>query len=113
MKRDVSIFCSQRVATIAVGQKVLSQQFAPLGSLHADIQKKVGQGAFKLDMDDILYTNYWRIRSSSPENVINTFFKSDYHNQFIRLTYGYTFGRNKLKSVNLKSGADKERNRVN
>lgn len=44
--------------------------FAPIGSLNTGVQKKIGQGALKLAMDDILYTNYWRIRSYSPENNI-------------------------------------------
>jgi hypothetical protein len=88
--------------------------FQPLGSLNAGIQKKFAEkGTLRFSMDDILYTNLWLIKTYSVENNLNSSFRYDWHNQFVRLTYSRNFGNNKLKSVKVKSGSDEERRRVN
>jgi hypothetical protein len=88
--------------------------FQPLGSLNAGIQKKFGEkGSLRFSMDDILYTNLWRIKTYSDQNNLNTYLRYDLHNQFVRLSYSRNFGNNKLRSVKLKSGSDEERGRVN
>ncbi|HYI77924.1 MAG TPA: outer membrane beta-barrel protein [Chryseolinea sp.] len=88
-------------------------QFLPVGSLNAGIQKSFGdKGILRLSMDDILYTNYWRIKTTSPENGLNTYFSYNWHNQFIRLTYTRNLGNTKLKSLRLKSGSEEERSRI-
>ena len=88
-------------------------QFLPVGSLNAGIQKSFGdKGVLRLSMDDILYTNNWRIKTSSPENGLNTYFSYNWHNQFIRLTYTRHLGNTKLKSLRLKSGSEEERSRI-
>jgi hypothetical protein len=87
--------------------------FQPLGSVNAGIQKDFhSKGILRLSMDDIFYTNYWRIETKSPENNINTYFNYDWHNQFIKLTYSRNLGRKKINTLNLKSGSDDERKRV-
>jgi hypothetical protein len=87
--------------------------YLPQGSLNAGIQKNLGDnGTLRLSMDDILYTNYWRIKTYSDEGNFKSAFVYDFHNQFIRLTYARNLGNNKLRSVKLKSGADEERGRV-
>ncbi len=89
-------------------------QFLPVGSLNAGIQKNLGEkGTLKLSMDDILYTNYWRIKTNSTENNLDSYFTYNWHNQFIRLTYTRNLGNNKLRSVKLKSGSEEERGRIN
>lgn len=88
-------------------------QYLASGSLNAGIQKNVGRNAtIKLAMDDILYTNYWRLKTYSPENNLDIYFQYDWHNQFVRLTYTQKLGNNKLRSVRLKSGSEEERKRV-
>jgi hypothetical protein len=88
-------------------------QFLPLGSLNAGIQKSLGdRGTFRLSMDDILYTNYWRIKTNSPGNNLDSYVNYDWHNQFVRLTYTRNFGNSKLRSVKLKSGSEAERGRI-
>lgn len=87
--------------------------FLPQGSLNAGIQKKFQKSIIRLSMDDILYTNYWRIETNQPQNNLNANFNYNWHNQFIRLTYTRNFGNNKLQSVKSKSGSDEERKRVN
>jgi hypothetical protein len=88
-------------------------QFLPFGSLNAGIQKTFGEkGTIRLSMDDILYTNYWRIRTCLPDNSLDSNFNYNWHNQFIRLTYSRSLGNNKLRAVKLKSGSEEERGRV-
>lgn len=88
-------------------------QFLPLGSLNAGIQKNFGEkGTIRLSIDDILYSNYWRIITNSPENNLDSYFNYNWHNQFIRLTYSRNFGNSKLRSVKLKSGSEEERGRI-
>jgi hypothetical protein len=88
-------------------------RFMPLGSLNAGIQKKLGErSTIRLSMDDILYTNYWRIRTYSPENNLDSHLNYNWHNQFIRLTCILNLGNNKLQSVKLRSGSEEERKRI-
>lgn len=87
--------------------------FLPAGSLNVGLQKKFGnKGTFRLAMDDILYTNIWKIKTFSPQNDLNTFWNYDLHSQYIRLTYTRSFGNSKLPSMNVKSGSGEERKRV-
>lgn len=87
-------------------------EFQPLGSLNAGIQKSFGKkGVLRLSMDDILNTNYWKIKTSSVNNL-DSYFNYKWHNRFIRLTYTRSLGNNKLQSVKLKSGSEEERNRI-
>ncbi len=89
-------------------------QFLPVGSLNIGIQKNFGEkGILRLSMDDVLYTDYWRITTHSGANNLDSFFNYDWHNQFIRVTYTRSLGNNKLRSVKLRSGSQEERNRVN
>jgi hypothetical protein len=88
-------------------------QYLPQGSLNGGIQKKFGEnGTLKLAMDDILYTNFWRIKTHLPQNNLDTYFNYDFHNQFVRMTYSWKLGNNKLGSVKSKSGSEEERERV-
>ncbi len=87
-------------------------EYLPAGSLNAGIQKKLGKGIWRFAMDDILYTNKWRIKANVPQDNLNAYFKYDFHNQFIRLSYTRNFGNNKLQSVKLKSASEEERARI-
>ena len=87
--------------------------YLPQGSLNAGVQKKLGEnGTLTLAMDDILYTNLWRIKTDSPQNYLDAYFKYDFHNQFVRLTYKRNLGSRKIMGAKLKSGSDEERRRV-
>jgi hypothetical protein len=88
-------------------------QFLSFGAINAGIQKNFGvKGMLRLSMDDMLGTNNWRIKTDSPRNDLNAYFKYNWHNQFIRLSYTRNFGNGKLKAVKLKSGSEEERRRV-
>jgi hypothetical protein len=89
-------------------------QYLPLGSLNAGIQKTLGEnGTLKLAIDDILNSNNWRIETRSFANNLDTYFNYNWHNRYIRLTYTWKLGNNKLRMVKMKSGSEEERNRVN
>lgn len=89
-------------------------EFRPLGSLNIGIQKKLkeNKGVFRLSMDDIFYTNIWKMYSSMPESQINSFLLGDMHNQSFRLNYTRSFGNKKLEAVKIESGSEEERKRV-
>ena len=88
--------------------------YLPQGSLNAGVQKKLGEnGTLTLAMDDILYTNLWRIKTNSPQNYVDAYFKYDFHNQYVRLTYKRNLGSRKIAAAKLKSGSEEERRRVN
>lgn len=88
-------------------------QFLPLGALNAGIQKKFGnKGTLRFSMDDILYTNYWRINTNIPQINLDSEITYDMHLQSVRLTYSRNFGNNKLRSVHLQSGSEEERRRI-
>ncbi|WP_224997575.1 outer membrane beta-barrel family protein [Cesiribacter sp. SM1] len=88
--------------------------FKPLGSLNIGIQKKLNNnhGTLSLAVDDIFYTNIWKLQSQIPEANSNSISVYDAHFQSIRLTYTRSFGNNKLKDVSIKSGSEEERRRV-
>jgi hypothetical protein len=89
-------------------------QYLPLGSVNAGIQKALGKnGTLKLAIDDILNSNNWRIETRSSVNNLDTYFNYNWYNRYIRLTYVWKLGNNKLRMVKMKSGSEEERNRVN
>jgi len=89
-------------------------EFLPYGSLNAGIQKQFGEkGTMKLSMDDILYTNVWKIATDRPQENLNSNIRYDWHNQYIRLTYSRNIGNASLRSVKIKSGSADEQRRVN
>jgi Outer membrane protein beta-barrel family/CarboxypepD_reg-like domain len=88
-------------------------EYLPMSSLNAGIQKKVGdKGTWRLAIDDVFNSNYWRIKTSLPENNLNSYFSYNFHNRFVRLTYQRNIGNRELRSVKLKSGSQEERKRV-
>jgi hypothetical protein len=87
-------------------------QFLPSGSLNAGIQKNMGrQGVLRLSADDILNTNYWRLKTDKSAEFFSRW-TYHWHNRFVRLTYTRTLGNKDLRSVKVKSGSEEERNRV-
>ena len=88
-------------------------QYLEFGSLNAAIQKTLGKhGTLRLAIDDILYTDIWRLETKLPENNLDFYFDYNWHNQFVRVTYTYNFGNTELRSTKLKSGSEEERQRV-
>jgi hypothetical protein len=89
-------------------------EFLPLGALNAGIQKKFkSNSTLRLSVDDVLYTNVWRVKTDLSQLNFNSRISYDWHMQFIRLSYTFNFGNKKLRSVNVQTGSEEERRRVN
>ena len=89
-------------------------EYLPIGSLNAGIQKSFGKnGVLQLAMDDILYTNYWKINTDAGGSNLKSSFVYDWHNQYLRLTYTRSLGKKIGRVVQKESGAEEERGRVN
>jgi hypothetical protein len=89
-------------------------EFLPLGALNAGIQKKFkSNSTLRLSVDDVLYTNVWRVKTDLSQLNFNSRISYDWHMQFIRLSYTFNFGNKKLRSVNVQTGSEEERKRVN
>lgn len=89
-------------------------EYKPIGSLNAGIQKSFGRrGILQLAMDDILYTNYWKISTDARGNDLKSAFIYDWHNQYVRLTYTRSLGKKVGRVTQKDSGAEEERRRVN
>lgn len=89
-------------------------QYLPFGSLNAGVQKDLGKNGFvKFSIDDLLNTNNWLIETQSSQNNLDTYFNYNWHNRYIRLTYTWKLGNNRLRTVKMKSGSEEERQRLN
>ncbi|MEP7110155.1 MAG: TonB-dependent receptor [Ferruginibacter sp.] len=88
--------------------------YLPVTLLNVGIQKKFGdKGTLRFAIDDILHSGYWKIKTHSLQNNVESYFNYDFNTRYIRLTYTRKFGNNRMKSVKVKSGTDEERGRVN
>lgn len=89
-------------------------EFEPFGAVNIGLQKKLkeNKGVFRLSVDDVFRTNIWRMHSFIPETRVKSYLYGDLHNQSIRLNYTRSFGNKKLKAVNIESGSEEERKRV-
>lgn len=90
-------------------------QFRPQGSINAGIQKRVGdgRGTLRLAMDDIFYTDFWRMNINVPEANLNSAMKYDWHSQSVALSFSWNFGNNKIENVTVETGSEEEQSRVN
>ncbi len=89
-------------------------EYLPSWSLNAGVQKKLSaKTTLRLAMDDIFNTSFWRIRTYLPQNRLDNYFMYNFHNQFIRMTFTWKFGNNKLQSIKVKTASEEERGRVN
>jgi len=87
-------------------------QFDPIGSVNLGIRKKLkNEAVITLAVND-LFDNYnWNFSTNVSDNIRNSV-EYDLPIRSINLTYTYKFGNKKLKSVDIKSGSETERRRV-
>ena len=86
-------------------------EFLPSGSLNVGVQKNLQRhGIVRLSVDDMLNTNYWRLKTASTH--VNSYFNYHWHNRFIRVSYTRNFGNSNTRSVKVKSVSHEERSRV-
>ena len=114
-----STFTLPKDFTVEISGNYISKQFwgiwemKPMGQLDIGINKSLKNGSLTLSFSDIFHTNIWRMTANYPDNIARANWRYDVNLQSVNLTYSISFGNNKLKSVNLKSGSEEERNRLN
>lgn len=87
--------------------------FEPSLQLHLGVKKKLkNEGVITLTFNDMLNGSTWRIKTNLPEFNTRSYSRYDWGTRSINLTYTYTFGNTRLKSVDVKSGSEAERKRV-
>lgn len=87
--------------------------FEPSLQLHLGVKKKLrNEGVITLTFNDMLNGLAWRIKTNLPEANTRSYTRYDWGTRSINLTYTYTFGNTRLKSVDVRSGSQAERERV-
>ena len=87
-------------------------QFRPLGRLNFGIKKALKNDAvITLAINDLFNTSIWKLETDVEENL-RSFMRYDWGTRSINLTYSHSFGNKKLKAVNIQSGSETERKRV-
>lgn len=54
----------------------------------------------------------WRFITDVPEINFDSYTQYDWGTRLFKITYSYTFGNRKLKEVDVRSGSEDERKRV-
>jgi hypothetical protein len=86
----------------------------PLGRLDVGLKKQLKDdwGTISLVGTDLLNTYAWRGDINSPQANTEAFFSYSFGMRGFSITYTKTFGNKKLKKVNIRSGSETERQRV-
>ena len=88
--------------------------FKPIGRLDLGLKKQLKDewGTISLVGTDLLNTYAWRGDINSPIANTEAFFSYEFNMRGFTITYTKTFGNKKLKKVNIQSGSEAERQRV-
>jgi hypothetical protein len=88
--------------------------FEPLFNLNFGIQKKFSKnrGALTLAANDILDTNIYKYKLVYPDRDVNYYGSMQFSMPSAKITYTKSFGNSKLKKVEIKSGSEAEKRRV-
>ncbi|MGD1893549.1 MAG: TonB-dependent receptor domain-containing protein [Cyclobacteriaceae bacterium] len=86
----------------------------PLGRLDVGLKKQLKDdwGTISIVGTDLLNTYQWQGDINSPNVNTDAFFSYEFGMRGFTITYAKTFGNKKLKNVNIKSGSEAERSRV-
>ena len=86
----------------------------PLGRLDVGVKRQLKDdwGIISLVGTDLLNTYAWRADINSPNANTEAFFSYSFGMRGVTLTYSKTFGNKKLKKINIKSGSETERQRI-
>jgi outer membrane receptor for ferrienterochelin and colicin len=90
-------------------------RFEPMGKINLGFKKKLknDMGILTLSVNDMFNGSVWKIETRVPEFNLTSHFNYDFSTRSINLTYTKNFGNKKLKSVDIDSGSEAERKRVN
>ncbi len=90
-------------------------EIKPLGAVNFGLRKELKNnfGTISLSVNDIFFTSNYQFYMDVPEDGFYSYLKNDIGVRSVKLTYTLPFGNKKLNTVNIKSGAEEERKRVN
>lgn len=86
----------------------------PFGRVDAGIQKRIsdGRGTIRLSANDIFHTDVWQFDMFDRQANIDSFWKYDWHNRNIMLTFTWNFGNRSLRDLDLTTGSAEEQERL-
>ena len=86
-----------------------------MGQLNLGVKKALNndKGTFTLAFTDILHTMIWKSEVTLPDGRATSKWHYDMNIRSINLSYTRSFGNKKLKAINIRSGSEAERKRVN
>ena len=86
----------------------------PFGRVDAGIQKRIsdGRGTIRLAANDIFHTDIWQFDMADRQANIDSFWKYDFHNRNIMLTFTWNFGNRSLRDLDLTTGSTEEQERL-
>jgi hypothetical protein len=87
-------------------------RFKTQSQLNLGLKKQMGNSVLALVYSDMFNGMQWRFITDVPEIDFQSYVRYDWSTRLIKLTYSYTFGNRKLKEVDVKSGSEDERKRV-
>lgn len=88
-------------------------QFKPIGRINLGIRKELrNEARITLMVNDLLNTSIWKLETEVESVAERTYMEYDWGNRAISLTFNQNFGNRKLKTVEIQSGSESERSRV-
>lgn len=87
-------------------------QFKSRSQLNLGLKKQIGNSVLALVYNDMFNGMQWRFTADVPEINFQSYTRYDWDTRLIKFTYSYTFGNRKLKDVDVKSGSEDERKRI-
>lgn len=87
--------------------------FEPTVQVNLGIRKKLkNEDVITLAFNDMLNAMQWKIETDLPEANIRSYTRYDWGTRSISITYSHGFGNTRMKAVEMKSGSESERSRV-
>ncbi|HEY8512477.1 MAG TPA: outer membrane beta-barrel protein [Cyclobacteriaceae bacterium] len=87
-------------------------QFKSRTQINLGVKRQFGNSTLALVYNDVFNGMEWRFVTDVPEIDFHSYTRYDWGTRLIKLTYSYTFGNKKLKEVDVRSGSEDERKRV-
>lgn len=86
----------------------------PFGRVDAGIQKRISdaRGTIRLSANDIFHRDVWQFDMFDRQANIDSFWKYDWHNRNIMLTFTWNFGNRSLRDLDLTTGSAEEQERL-
>jgi hypothetical protein len=87
-------------------------RFRSRTQVNLGVKRQIGNSTLALTYTDVFNGMIWRFVTDVPEINFQSYTRYDWDTRMVKLTYSYTFGNRKLKEVDVRSGSEDERKRV-